>query len=458
MRLARAVRGWSQLALQVVLLLLALGLLQLVAERTNRRFDLTPGRALSLSPLTRKLLAEVTRPLKVTVFFRRGTREQYAELLERFHATNPHIDFELYDLDRFPERGRSLGVTQYGRAAIQYEGRRVVVLASPEAELAGGILRALRGNPRRIVFTTGHGERAPSGTSESYGRLINALEAENYAPEDVSLLDGPLPPETAIVVVAGPKHDFLPLELDALAAYLKAGGGVLLLLDPGPLPNVSRFLASMGVVLGDDFVVERERRILGTDGLAAVVELFKRGNPVSDPEANPIESGVVLPSARTVDVLTQVPGVEAESIARTTPSSWTMADPARAQRGEEPSQAQHDVPGSASVVVMVELGGGDGTGGRGRLVAIGDADFASDAYLDLLGNRDLALNAIAWVAGEDVLTGARTPNVPEVMRPLSPLVLTERQARTVFIASVLIGPGLVLGFGLVIAGVRRYRG
>jgi len=458
MRLARAVRGWSQLALQVVLLLLALGLLQLVAERTNRRFDLTPGRALSLSPLTRKLLAEVTRPLKVTVFFRRGTREQYAELLERFHATNPHIDFELYDLDRFPERGRSLGVTQYGRAAIQYEGRRVVVLASPEAELAGGILRALRGNPRRIVFTTGHGERAPSGTSESYGRLINALEAENYAPEDVSLLDGPLPPETAIVVVAGPKHDFLPLELDALAAYLKAGGGVLLLLDPGSLPNVSRFLASMGVVLGDDFVVERERRILGTDGLAAVVELFKRGNPVSDPEANPIESGVVLPSARTVDVLTQVPGVEAESIARTTPSSWTMADPARAQRGEEPSQAQHDVPGSASVVVMVELDGGDGTGRRGRLVAIGDVDFASDAYLDLLGNRDLALNAIAWVAGEDVLTGARTPNVPEVMRPLSPLVLTERQARTVFIASVLIGPGLVLGFGLVVAGVRRYRG
>jgi len=153
-----------------------------------------------------------------------------------------------------------------------------------------------------------------------------------------------------------------------------------------------------------------------------------------------------------------VPGVEAESIARTTPSSWTMADPARAQRGEEPSQAQHDVPGSASVVVMVELGGGDGTGGRGRLVAIGDADFASDAYLDLLGNRDLALNAIAWVAGEDVLTGARTPNVPEVMRPLSPLVLTERQARTVFIASVLIGPGLALGFGLVVAGVRRYRG
>jgi len=155
-----------------------------------------------------------------------------------------------------------------------------------------------------------------------------------------------------------------------------------------------------------------------------------------------------------------VPGVEAESIARTTPSAWAMADPARARRGEEPSQAQHDTPGSASVVVMAELGVvGDGTGRpRGRLVAVGDADFASDAYLDLLGNRDLALNAIAWVAGEDVLTGVRTKKVPEVMRPLSPLVLTERQARAVFATSVLIEPGLVLGLGLVVAGLRRYRG
>ena len=289
---------------------------------------------------------------------------------------------------------------------------------------------------------------------------MNALEAENYAPEDVSLLDDPVPPEAAIVVVAGPKHDFLPLELDALAAYLKAGGGVLLLLDPGPLPNVSRFLGSMGVRLGDDLVVERERRVLGTDGLAAVVELFKRGNPISDPDVNPIESGVVLPSARTVDVLAQVPGVEAESIARTTPSAWAMADPARARRGEEPSRAQHDTPGSASVVVMAELGvAGEETGRpRGRLVAIGDSDFASDAYLDLLGNRDLALNAIAWVAGEEVLTAVRKKNVPEVTRPLSPLVLTERQARAVFATSVLIEPGFVLGLGLVVAGLRRHRG
>ncbi len=460
MAVSRAARSWAQLGVQVCLLLVALGLLQVVADRTDRRFDLTPTHALSLSSVTRKVLEEVHAPLKVTVFFRRSTREQYADLLARFRGVNRHVDFELFDLDRFPERARSLGVTQYGRAAVEYAGRRIVVPATPEEQLAGGILRALRGKTRRVVFTSGHGERAPGGGDESYGRLASALEAENYAPEGVSLLAAPIPSDTDLVVIAGPRHDFLMEELDQLAAYLKGGGGVLMLLDPGPLPNLSRFLASMGVRLGDDFVVDRERRLLGTDGLAAVVELFKRGNPVSDPSASPIESGVVLPSARTVDVVGEVPGIDAESIARTAPSAWAMADPARARRGEAPSTAAHDTPGSASVVVMAEVGaGGDGAEHRrGRLVAVGDADFASDAYLDLLGNRDLALNAVAWVAGEEALAGERSKNVPEVIRPLSPLVLNERQARAIFVGSVIVQPALVLACGLVVVGVRRRRG
>jgi len=460
MALSRLARTWFQLALQLGLVLLALGLLQVVAERTNHRFDLTPGQGLSLSPVTRKILAQVTAPLKVTVFFRRGERGTHAALLEQFRAASPRVEFELLDLDRFPERARGLGVTQYGHAAIEYAGRRVVTLAEPEEQLAGGILRALRGKTRRIVFTTGHGERTPGGDAESYGRLSSALEAENYATEGVSLLDGPLPSETDLLVVAGPKHDLLLPELDAVARYLNGGGGVVMLLDPAPLPNLSRFLASMGLRLGDDFIVDRERRLLGTDGLAAVVELFKRGNPVTDATGNPIESGVVLPSARTVDVGAQVAGVDAESIARTPPTAWAIADPARARRGDEPSQAKGDTPGSASVAVTAEVGAReDGAGRRpGRLVVIGDADFASDAYLDLLGNRDLALNAVAWAAGEEALTGKRTKKVPEVIRPLSPLVLTVGQAQAIFLASVVVEPGLVLIAGGVFVGLWRRRG
>src|SRR5262249_32078388 len=66
-RPGRAARGWSQLVLEAILIVLACVLLQVLAERTNRRVDLTPTRALSLSPVTKNVLAEVTAPLHLTV-------------------------------------------------------------------------------------------------------------------------------------------------------------------------------------------------------------------------------------------------------------------------------------------------------------------------------------------------------------------------------------------------------
>ena len=455
---SRSARSWVQLWLQAGLLVTALILLQVVAERTNRRFDLTPTHGLSLSPVTEKVVKEITEPLTVTAFFRRGQREAIAALLKRIETANPHVHSELFDLDRYPDRARSLGVTQYGQAAVEYHGRRAVVAAQPEEELAGGILRVLRGKGRRLLFTSGHGERSPGGGPDSFGRLTSDLQAESYEPDGLSLIDGPVPSDADLVIVAGPQHDFLPLELDALAEYVKGGGGLLLLLEPGPLPNLSRFLASMGIRLGDDFVVDKERKLVGTDGLAAIVELFKRGNPITDPSASQIESGVVLPSARTVDVIGAVPGVDAQSIARTADTAWAMADPARARRGEEPSAATHDVAGSASVMVMAEVGQASDGHGRGRVVVVGDADFASDAYLDLLGNRDLAMNAVAWVAGEETLAGERRKDVPEIFRPYSPLVVTDRAGRWILLTAAVVQPGLVLLLGVAVVVVRRRRG
>jgi hypothetical protein len=186
--------------------------------------------------------------------------------------------------------------------------------------------------------------------------------------------------------------------------------------------------------------------------MAAVVEFFRRGNPITEAVDNPIESGVVLPSARTVDVTDEpAPGTDLGSIARTGPGAFAIPQARWAERGAEPTRAAGDVPGPLSVMVMGEVG-------TGRLVVIGDADFASDAYFDLLGNGHLALNAIAWVAAEDRLRGGRAKHVPEVPRPLSPLVITASTARRLLLLLVVVQPALVLLAGIVVVSVRRWRG
>jgi len=453
-----ASRGWAQTGLHTALLLVGLGLLQVAAERTNHRFDLTALRELSLAPVTEQVLREVTEPMRVTVFHQRGRRATYATLLERMQMAAPSLRYEVLDLDRHPERARVLGVARYGQAAIEYRDRRVVVAAESEEQLLGGIVRVLRGRMRQIMFTAGHGERPPGGDGAGFGRLTAALDAENARVETMSLQGGDVPDGTDLVVVAGPRHDFLPGEVARLEAWIQRGGSLLALLEPGPLPQLETLLARMGIRAGADIVVDPERSVLGTDGLAAVVELFKRGNPISEPDGRSIESGVVLPSARSVDVVGRAPGVDAQAFARTAPTAWTMRDLDRARRGEAPSEAAGDRPGGAPVMVMAEVGETVADRRPSRVIVVGDADFATDPYLDLLGNRDLVLNAVAWLSEETALAGERATRVGEVFRPLSPLVLTEAQTRALLLGLTLVQPGLVLLAGLVIVGRRRRSG
>jgi hypothetical protein len=231
---------------------------------------------------------------------------------------------------------------------------------------------------------------------------------------------------------------------------------VLLLLEPGALPSLAALLSSMGIRIADDFLVDRERSVIGTDGLAAIVELFKRGNRSRSP-AGRSETGAVLPSARSVDVTGEVPGVTADAIARTAPTAWAMHGVDRARRGEAPSAAAEDVPGGASVMVMAEVSA-HGAPRSGRLVVVGDVDFASDAYIDLLGNRTLAMNAGAWLTEEPLLAGDRPQQANEVFRPLSPLVLSESTASALLFAVTVLQPGLVLALGAVVVAMRRRRG
>lgn len=452
----RALRSWLQLGLQLALVLLGAVCLQVVADRTNRRFDLTASRDLTLSPVLRQVLGELAEPLRITLFYDRGNRGRYAALVKRLAAETPHLSATLYDLDRYPERARGLGVSEYGQAVVEYAGRRAVVAALPEEQLTGAILKVVRGRARRLAYSVGHGEREPGGAGESYRRLFATLETENYVLDPVSLEEQSVPTDTDVVVVAGPQRDLSPAAVERLLAFLRRGGGVLLLLDPVPLPNLSAALATLGVTLGDDLIVDRERRVLATDGLAAVVEFFKQGNPITGSASSPIDVGVILPSARTVDVSTEGAGAMAESIARTSETAWAMADPERARRGEEPNPALRDRPGPLSVMTMVELQGGDAQ--AGRLVVTGDADFASDAYYDMLGNANLVLNAIAWLAREDTLAGEHDQEAPEVQRPLSTLVLTEDRSRALVLSMVIVQPLLVLALGAVVVGWRRWRG
>jgi ABC-type uncharacterized transport system involved in gliding motility auxiliary subunit len=88
---------------------------------------------------------------------------------------------------------------------------------------------------------------------------------------------------------------------------------------------------------------------------------------------------------------------------------------------------------------------------EGRLVVLGTSTFASNQGLGFQGNRDLFLNIVSWLAGQEGEIAIRPKDTRQ-----NPIFLTSAQSRTVLWLSIVILPGAVMVCGIWLV-VRRRR-
>src|SRR6185295_6878526 len=112
--------------------------------------------------------------------------------------------------------------------------------------------------------TQGHGEKDTAGSDrDGYGSIATALGRENYSVERLVIAQtGSVPDDASVVIVAGPKNDFLEGEIDALKKYLDKAGKLMMLLDPPqkadspPLSNLIALAHDWGMEVGTNVVVD----------------------------------------------------------------------------------------------------------------------------------------------------------------------------------------------------------
>jgi len=190
--------------------------------------------------------------------------------------------------------------------------------------------------------------------------------------------------------------------------------------------------------------VDERARLFGTDGLSARVAYLNQGLVPDAPEVQ-----ALLPEAQSLR-LVDAPGVRTDYLATTAEGAWADVDrrvgdgaafrPGRDRRGPLPI---------ATFTRVLAAGGREG-----RLVVIGDADFATNLHLGVLGNRDLLLTAAELVARADALAAARPAAPPG--GTFSPLTLTAREARLVFWGAVVAPSALMGAAALAMARRRRF--
>lgn len=462
----REARFGSLAVASIVIVLAILVALNYLAARHNKRWDLTAAKQFTLSEQTRKVLQSVEKPVRIKVF---ATSEEFArfrERLDEFTYASPQVSVEYIDAVRRPSLANQYKVEALGTVVIEYDGRVERVTSDGEQELINGLIKAVQGKQHKVYFVQGHGERDTDGSDRpGYSTIKSALGSDNYTVEKLVLAQQKeVPADASVLVVAGPKTDFFPAEIDMLKKYLGRGGKILFMLDPPDradapeLTGLAALLKEWGIEIGTNVVVD----------VSGMGQLFGTGAEVpvaAKYNAHPITDGFRLitayPLARSVGTVAgNQNGRFPQTLVETSPSSWAETDikklttSGQVARELDKGDKAGPVTLAAAVSAPAETTTPPPAGSKPedaqkpetRIAVFGDSDFVANQWLGIPGNRDLFLNAVNWLAQQENMIAIR-PRDPQDRR----ITLRGGEQRFIFWLTVLVIPGLIL-----LAGVQTW--
>jgi ABC-type uncharacterized transport system involved in gliding motility auxiliary subunit len=449
----RSTRYGVNVLAMILLLLGILALVEAVSYRHNYRVDLTENRRHSLSSQTIKILQSLPAEITATGFFRADLPgKRAAEDLFRQYESSSRGKFKwkVVDPDREPGLAKRYGVESYGTVVLDTKTKSEKILDASEEKLTNGLVRVIREGKRTVYIVKGHGEHEVSNTDRSgFSEAKAALEQANYEVRELLLVREPkIPDDAALAILPGPKNDLLSPELAALDAYIARGGKVFFMVNPYQAEGLTSYLATYGIALGNDLVIDRLSRAFGGDFVVPAIYQYET-HPITKDFGSTL---TFFPLTRSVDIQAKPPqGVTAQILARSGPGSWGETTRSELDRGAVTMDAK-DRPGPVPVaaVATVDASNPGKKDAKARIVAFGTSNLASNQFLNVQGNRDLFLNTVSWLAEEENLVAIR-PRAPKQ----SPVFLTAAQGRLVFWIPVVLLPAAAMAGGISVAIHRR---
>jgi len=455
-----------------VSVLVVLGILiaiNYIGSRQNKRWDLTANKQFSLSDQTKGIVAKLDAPMQMMVFAQEPEFQRYRDKLNEYQYASKQVTTEYVDPDKKPTIAKQNQIQQYGTIVINYKGRTERVTTDNEQDVTNAIIKVVSGQQKKIYFTQGHGERDKDGSErDGYNAIAAALGRENYTLEKLVLAQqGAVPDDASVVIVAGPKIDFFPNEIDALKKYLDKQGKLLLMIDPPdkpdspPVTNLIALAHDWGVDLGNDIVVDVSGmgRLIGTDASVPVVASYPSHAVTKNGSFSFLTA---YPMARSATPVSGgVNGHTAQAFLETGPRSWAETDTkALLTTGQVKFDENKDKKGPVTIGSAVSAAAAapptakpeDASAPKPetRVAVVGDSDFAANSGLGIQGNRDLFMNTVGWLSQQENLISIRPKDADDRR-----VTLTATQQANLNWLSLLVIPGFIFATGVYTWWRRR---
>lgn len=449
----------------LILIVISIGvLLSHIAFRRNFRYDFTRNKIFSLSELTMKTIRELDKEVKISAFFPQGSNEEgvMLDLFKEYQRHSDKLSWVMIDPMRDPVTSQKMNINIMGTVVVECGTNRQDVLPEdlffvPQTQLninetpkftgeqaiTSAIANVLSNEKKTVCVITGHDEASVSGNKpRDIMALKMLLNGENIEVIETSLLTEQIASNASIIVIAGPKQDYADVELDKLRDFANVKKGhFLIALDPSKnLPKLYDFLfKEYGVSVNYDIVVDP--RGISQNYWTVCPELIQ--HEITKPIIEKKMIGLMFHCCSlTRDTRAEL---DHKVLMKTIPQSWAKRDVDNLDGVQFDKGI--DAQGPLELAVIAQKS--DVASGS-KAVIIGDADIVGNTYIAVGANRDIIINTINWLFGNNKMISIR-PRTLEIPR----INFNQNDATKIFTLCVFGAPCLVVLIGLIVYFYRR---
>jgi len=233
----RQTRYTAYATVYILIVIAVLVLANYLSNQYNKSFDSTANKQFSLSDQTFKVIRNLKQDVNLTYFDRQSNFSGAGgakDLLDRYAAVSNKVHVNYIDPVKKPEIARQAGVRTAGTIVVETAGRKQEAKGLTEEDVTGALIRAVKGNERNVCVVQGSGEHSLDETGASGISVVKQLlEGNNYKTQALNLLRKPeIGKECTVLLVAGPKLDYVEPVVTAIKTYIEGGGRALFTLDP----------------------------------------------------------------------------------------------------------------------------------------------------------------------------------------------------------------------------------
>jgi len=409
----------------VALLLAAALCVAFLSTRFGWQHDFSYAQRSSLDARSVELLHRLDAPVAIVSYAGQDAqlRAAIADFVARYQRIKPDISLRFVDPDADPAATRAAGISIDGELVVTYKQHAEQLKVLTEREFDNALVRLARSRTRLVAFLSGDGERRADGKANAdLGNFGALLTAQGVRTLELALTAGMHIPENVdVLVLASPQVALAPPVVAELGDYLARGGNFLWLAEPGAAMGLDPLAKALSLRVLDGTVVDGAGAALGLgDPSFVAISTYPQSSITRD-----FALTTLFPQAAALGVVSGSDW-KVQSLLRSSAKSWTRIGPIP-QQGDASTIAydagKGEIPGPLDIGIALSRLSPSPVKSEQRVVAIGDGDFLSNAFLGNGGNREFGQRVFDWLLQDDALIDIPDKGAPDRQLHLSQTAL-----------------------------------